>query len=336
MKYLLEIHHGIGDIVQYTGLIKSIKNYDKDAFIGLVLNKDAYKSLFTMDKNVDVIYIVDFSGSRFKLLKTIHQIRCTHFDYMVCSIHSGQKSMEFMAVSFGARKVVGSNLFRIGKFSKRYINILIDNKEHVVKQNYQVLHGLNSDFELFEPYLICPEPPYKLNKHSIGLCIGTSISQKTWLLDRYIAVGEYFENLGYSIVLLGGKKEQKAFEEYGYNNGRWLDILGKTDLIESASESAECDLIIGGDTGLMHMAAAVGIKTLTLFSCSEPTRHAPYSKASYYYYVPMSCQFCFGTQEMRKCRNYKCLTNIETEKIIEIADGILKGRQDVEQYRLQI
>ena len=33
-------------------------------------------------------------------------------------------------------------------------------------------------------------------------------------------------------------------------------------------------------------------------------------------------------KEMRKCRNYKCLTNIETEKIIEIADGILKGRQD--------
>lgn len=336
MKYLLEIHHGIGDIVQYTGLIKSVRCYDKKAFIGIVLNKESYKTLFTLDNNVDQIYIIDFKGNKRELLYNIRKIRKQHFDYMVCSVHSRQKSMEFMAVAFGAKNVVGSRLNHLSKVCKRYVTVTVKKTDHVVKQNSDVLLGLNSNFTLFNPYLVCPEPIYKLKKHSIGLCIGTSIPQKTWPLARYIELGEYFEKQGYSIVLLGGKKELKDFEEFGYYNSNWLNLLGKTDLIGSASECKECELIIGGDTGLMHMAAAVGTKTLTLFSCSEPTTHAPYSKQSYYYYVPKSCQFCFGTKKMETCRKYRCLMNLDVKEIIRIASGILQGSENVEKFRLKL
>ena len=88
MKYLLEIHHGIGDIVQYTGLIKSVRTYDKRAYIGLVLNKEAYKTLLTLDKDIDCIHVIDFSGDKKKLINEIRNIRKTKYDCMVCSIHS--------------------------------------------------------------------------------------------------------------------------------------------------------------------------------------------------------------------------------------------------------
>lgn len=333
MKFLLEIHHGIGDIVQYTGLVKSIRTYDKDAFIGIVLNKEAYKTLLTFDRDINEIYIIDFRGTKVELLKTIKSIRQEHFDYMICSSHSRQKSMEFMAIAFGAKKVVGSKLSRLSKINKKYINIFTDSMIHVVKQNYNILLGLNKDFLFFEPYLVCPEPPYKLRKHTVGLCIGTSIQQKTWPLERYVALGEKLEQKGYTIALFGGKKEQRDFDEYGYKNDRWINLLGKTDLISSASECARCDLVVGGDTGLMHMAAAVGVRTLTLFSCSEPLTHVPFSKQSYFYYVPTSCQFCFGSETMKSCNDYKCLTTIKTDIIFEIADGILSGLKDTEKYK---
>ena len=241
-----------------------------------------------------------------------------------------------MALAFGAKKVAGSQLNRLKKINKKFINVPVNSSEHVVKQNNDVLLGINPDFPLFEPYLICPKPPYKLKEHTIGLCIGTSIPQKTWPIQKYIEVGEFFEKKGYSVILLGGKKEAEQFDTLGYRNDRWLNLLGKTDLIGSASECSQCELIIGGDTGIMHMAAAVGTKTLTLFSCSEPTTHAPYSKCSYYYYVPTDCQFCFGTEKMKQCKEYKCLDYIDTERIIEIADGILTGSEQVKQYQLEI
>lgn len=337
MKYLLEIHHGIGDIVQYTGLIKSVREYDKDAFIGVVLNKEAYRTLLALDKNVDDIYVIDFSGKKTDLFRSILKIRQRHFDYMVCSIHSRRKSMEFMAIAFGAKKTVGSLLSRLNKISKRYISVSVDRNDHVVKQNNDVLLGLNPQFTLYEPYLVCPPaPPYELKVHSIGLCIGTSIPQKTWPIDRYIAVGEYLESHGYSIVLLGGEKEKSIFDEYMYKNENWVNLLGKTDLIGSASECSKCELVIGGDTGLMHMAAAVGTKTFTLFTCSEPTTHAPYSEKSYYYHISVPCQYCFGTEQMKGCQDYKCVNEITAEIIKEIAYNILRYPGKAEKYRLKL
>ena len=335
MKYLLEIHHGIGDVVKYTGLIKSVKTYDKEAYIGIVLNKDAYKALFSLDNDIDYIHVIDFSGNKKKLIKEILSIRRIQYDYMVCSYHSSQPSMEFMAVTFGANKVAGSKLERLRKFSEKYIHVPLKN-EHEIKRNYNILLGLNPEFSFFEPYLICPLPPYPLSGRTIGLCIGTSLPHKTWPIERYIAVGEYFEKRGYDIVLLGGNKEAEHFDSVGYTNEKWINLLGKTDLIESASECSLCTLVIGGDTGLMCMAAAVGTTTLTLFSCSDPFINTPYSTHSYYYYVPTSCQFCFGTHCLDECRDYKCLNNITIEKVIEIAEGILANPMSVEKQRLKV
>ena len=244
MKYLLEIHHGIGDIVQYTGLIKSVRAYAPDAYIALVVNKESYKTLLTHDSNIDKVYVIDFSGSKLKLICTIFEIRKEHFDYMICSIHSRQKSMEFMSLTFGAKMVVGSKLSRLSRISKKFINAPVNQTDHVVKQNNDVLLGLNPGYQIFEPYLICPNVYYKLPKHSVGLCIGTSIPHKTWPLDRFIAVGEALERLGYSIVLLGGKKEEERYIDSGYNKGSWINLLGKTDLVGSASECAQCEMII--------------------------------------------------------------------------------------------
>ena len=334
-KYLLEIHHGIGDIVQYTGLIRSVREHEKDAFIGLVLNKSAYKSLINLDDNINYIHIVDFGGGKIDLIRSIHEIRKQKYDYMVCSIHSRQKSMEFMAAAFGAKKVVGTLLNHLSKMNRKYVLAKVNRADHVVKQNFDVLTTLSPDFKLFEPYLVCPPAPYKLDKPSLGLCIGTSIPQKTWSIENYVTVGEYFEKQGYHIVLLGGKKEAEQFEASGLVKDNWMNLLGKTNLVESASECAQCELIIGGDTGLMHMAAAVGTKTLTLFSCSEPTTHAPYSEQSYYYYVPTQCQFCFGSEKMKNCKEYKCLNAIDTSRTIEIAENILKNDLSKEKYKLE-
>ena len=336
MKYLLEIHHGIGDIVQYTGLIRSVKTYDTEAFVGIVVNKESYKMLLALDRNVDCIHVIDFSRERKKLLKEILNIRKHKYDYMVCSIHSRQLSMEFMAVAFGAKMTVGSKLDRLCKIRKKYKKVTVNDNDHVVKQNNDVLQGIDTRIPVFEPYLNCPIPPFPTDKKTIGLCIGTSSPQKTWAIKNYIAVGEHFEKMGYSILLLGGKKEAEQYDASGYKNDKWINILGKTDLIESASECSLCELVIGGDTGLMHMAAAVGIRTLTLFSCSEPTTHAPYSRSSYYYYIPTACQFCFGTKKMKECKDYKCLNSIDVNGVVTIAENILYNPELVRKNKLKL
>jgi ADP-heptose:LPS heptosyltransferase len=57
---------------------------------------------------------------------------------------------------------------------------------------------------------------------------------------------------------------------------RRIDLVGRTDLLTAAAALKRCVLFVGNDTGLMHMAAAVGAPTVGLFGPSPATRYAPW------------------------------------------------------------
>jgi heptosyltransferase-3 len=56
-----------------------------------------------------------------------------------------------------------------------------------------------------------------------------------------------------------------------------LDLSGGTGLLEAAAVLSHMRLFIGNDSGLGHLAAAVGIPTLTLFGPGEPLRYRPWN-----------------------------------------------------------
>jgi ADP-heptose:LPS heptosyltransferase len=55
-----------------------------------------------------------------------------------------------------------------------------------------------------------------------------------------------------------------------------IDLVGNTDLLTAAAVLSRCALFIGNDTGLMHIAAAVGTPTLGLFGPSPVEHYAPW------------------------------------------------------------
>jgi heptosyltransferase III len=58
--------------------------------------------------------------------------------------------------------------------------------------------------------------------------------------------------------------------------GRAIDLIGRTDLLTAAAALQRCALFIGNDTGVMHIAAAMGTPTLGLFGPSLPEHYAPW------------------------------------------------------------
>jgi heptosyltransferase-3 len=57
----------------------------------------------------------------------------------------------------------------------------------------------------------------------------------------------------------------------------WLDLAGRTSLLETAAVLSHMRLFTGNDSGLGHIAAAAGIPTLTLFGPGEPQRYRPWN-----------------------------------------------------------
>jgi heptosyltransferase-3 len=61
---------------------------------------------------------------------------------------------------------------------------------------------------------------------------------------------------------------------------RLIDLVGRVDLLTAAAALRRCAMFIGNDTGLMHIAAAIGIPTLGLFGPSPVEKYAPWGECT--------------------------------------------------------
>lgn len=104
-------------------------------------------------------------------------------------------------------------------------------------------------------------------KLSVGFQLGASKPNRAWPLENFIKLGELlFQHLGAQIVLFGSERDlalaDRFHEQATYP---FTGLIGKTRLSELGSFFKGIDLLIGNDTGPIHIAAAVGTKVVGIF-----------------------------------------------------------------------
>ena len=105
-------------------------------------------------------------------------------------------------------------------------------------------------------------------------------SGKRWPKERFVKICEYLINKGFNIILFGGKtdKEISDFIVKEINSNKIFDSTGKTSLKEAGALIKRCKLFICNDSGLLHIAAAVGTRTLCIFGATDSRRINPFGK----------------------------------------------------------
>jgi len=126
--------------------------------------------------------------------------------------------------------------------------------------------------------LLPPGPPV--------LAIGPAANWrgKQWRGERFAALasrltGEDGALAGARIAILAAAHERKQAAPLLAMPGV-IDLVGKTDLLCAAAVLRRCAMFIGNDTGLMHIAAAVGTPTLGLFGPSPVKQYAPWGECT--------------------------------------------------------
>jgi len=98
--------------------------------------------------------------------------------------------------------------------------------------------------------------------------------QKRWPAAHYAELAGRLSAAGLRPVVLGTAAEQALGQEIAGSGG--LDLTGQTDLADIAELARGATVAVGNDTGPMHMAAAVGCRSVVLFSnASDPALCAP-------------------------------------------------------------
>ena len=99
---------------------------------------------------------------------------------------------------------------------------------------------------------------------------------KRWPVAKFGELAKGLYAYGYDIVVIGGPQESPLGREIQRFVSKARDLTGRTDFAGVARMGAKAALVIGNDTGPLHLAAATGAPTIVLFSAaSDPALSAP-------------------------------------------------------------
>ena len=153
-------------------------------------------------------------------------------------------------------------------------------------------------------------------KPIIGFVPGASSrwQSKRWLSKSYIKLAHQLLGMDYQIVLLGGAENQKEAHLIELGQSEVKNLCGSTSITELVGLISICDLLIGSDTGLMHIAGALRVPTITLFGPTSPTHMSDVGYGGLHNQLqasPSVCTTCYN----RKCDRYKkCMSTITVKE----------------------
>ncbi|MDR3212778.1 MAG: methyltransferase domain-containing protein [Azoarcus sp.] len=102
------------------------------------------------------------------------------------------------------------------------------------------------------------------------------------------------QNDALGIIVLGDGKDFSA-ADIGLDSARVLCLVRRLNLMRTAATLALCDLLIAPDSGVLHIAAAVGVPYLGLFGMADPATRLPLSAGSRALWAKIECRGCLQT-----------------------------------------
>ena len=110
----------------------------------------------------------------------------------------------------------------------------------------------------------------------IGIFPGSHAASRRWPPERFHELTRRLVDHGQRVVVLGGPAELSLTAQVGAGGG--FDAGGKTDLPLLAAALADCALLVTNDSGPLHLAAAVGTPTVSLWGAGDPQITGPVGK----------------------------------------------------------
>ena len=142
---------------------------------------------------------------------------------------------------------------------------------------------------------------------------------KAWPTERFADLADRLtDRFGCQVLVSGSSQEQPLTESVVKQaKSRLLNITGHSSVRALAALLKRSALFVGNDTGIMHIAAAVGTPVVGLFGPSNPIEWGPRGGPTETIYKGLDCRICFHPTCRRGEEN--CMKLITVEEVMAAA-----------------
>ena len=162
---------------------------------------------------------------------------------------------------------------------------------------------------------------------------GYSLARR-WSAEGFAQVADALvERHGARIVLVGTPADGVS-QVASLMRSEAVNLEGKTTLGQLAAILKRCDLFIGADSGVMHLAAAVGTPLVAIFGPSNHKAWGPWPRDGRHVILraDLPCSPCsyvgYNVGQRESCQAVTCMKAITAETVLAAAESILQGRTD--------
>lgn len=192
----------------------------------------------------------------------------------------------------------------------RYLDLDVDIR--AVKENYRPTLQVdqNQQKELLNKHQLPTDKPL------IAIMPGAEYGpSKQWPAEHFAALLDLCYAQGWQGCIFGSPKDREVSEEIARLCKHAVhNVCGETSIPEAVDLLAACRVAVTNDSGLMHIAAAVDVPTVSMYGATTPTYTPPLHPKAKMFYLHLACSPCW----QRTCQydHYRCLKDILPEDVL--------------------
>lgn len=338
-KFLIEMKHGLGDCVCMLPAVDALRGKYPDAYIAMIVNGSSNTEIFNRSAaKIDHFYFLSLKDRPLlQTVKTVYMLRKEHFDYGILAVMTPKKKGQMLFRLIGIKHPLGEQ-YRGMEF------LDLDDTVHFVDRNIDLIKNLVDGTVDKQPHIVSVSSNTdllnkKFNIHNKKIIVnigggdknyyrGTYVYTRNWNPAYMIELVDLLSSLDYDICLLGGVLEKELLDAYSevLKKRNVFNCIAKTSISESIDFIADAVLSIGVDTGMQHVADALGVPTVSIFGPTNPKTHGAYSNKAVFVECEeeTSDKHCFGTDIYYGSPIKQCMELVTPDRVFLAVKNILK------------
>jgi ADP-heptose:LPS heptosyltransferase len=297
---------GLGDVVCASAMVADIRKAWPTAYVCAITRSEALWPFFRGGSRVDAFIKYDpvEGNTPGRVLSLVRALRRQRLDVFVVATDIDSRKAPCLAFASGARVRVGEGASMLARLYTR--STPRNSQQHKVLSNRDIVRLLGIEATSLPTVDVASEDVDHVRRRldELGLedCqrllavhpgSSEALSHKRWGTDKYEEALRALGVGGVRTVLLGAGPEVPACDALADRlSPLAVSLAGRLSIGQTAALLKRSVAALGADSGIMHLAAALGTPTIALFGPTDERRTAPYASRRILT-EDISCRPCF-------------------------------------------